>query len=113
MDSIAFACSIILCVIGVATFVVGMNARSKSDGMMLQKLDQAVDGIEDLKTDMKEVKANQHKSDLKLQSHEDQIKTLFKMVSNNDKTDQALLVILSSINHIIGGDSSHEQRFSQ
>lgn len=105
MESVAFACSIILCVIGVATFVVGMNTRSKSDGMMLQKLDQAVDGIEDLKTDMKEVKDNQHKSDLKLQSHEDQIKTLFKMVSNNDHIDQALLTILNVLNTKFGGDT--------
>lgn len=99
MELIAFACSVILCVVGVATFVVGMNSRSKNDGMMMQKLDQAVDGIEDLKTDMKEVKDNQHKSDLKLQSHEDQIKTLFKMVSNNEHTDQALLAILNVLNH--------------
>lgn len=105
MESVAFTCSIILCVIGVATFVVGMNTRSKSDGMMLQKLDQAVDGIEDLKTDMKEVKDNQHKSDLKLQSHEDQIKTLFKMVSNNDHIDQALLTILNVLNTKFGGDT--------
>ena len=106
MESIAFACSIILCVIGVATFVVGMNARSKNDGMMMQKLDQAVDGIEDLKTDMKEVKENQHKSDLKLQSHEDQIKTLFKMVSNNDHIDQALLTIMNVLNNRYGGETN-------
>lgn len=105
MESIAFACSIILCVIGVATFVVGMNARSKDDGMMMQKLDQAVDGIEDLKTDMKEVKDNQHKSDLKLQSHEDQIKTLFKMVSNNDHIDQSLLTIMNVLNNRYGGET--------
>lgn len=105
MESVTFACSIILCVIGVATFVVGMNTRSKSDGMMLQKLDQAVDGIEDLKTDMKEVKDNQHKSDLKLQSHEDQIKTLFKMVSNNEHVDQALLTIMNALNTKFGGDT--------
>ena len=106
MESIAFACSVILCVIGVATFVVGMNARSKNDGMMMQKLDQAVDGIEDLKTDMKEVKDNQHKSDLKLQSHEDQIKTLFKMVSNNDHIDQALLTIMNVLNNRYGGETN-------
>lgn len=106
MESIAFACSVILCVIGVATFVVGMNARSKNDGMMMQKLDQAVDGIEDLKTDMKEVKDNQHKSDLKLQSHEDQIKTLFKMVSNNDHVDQALITIMNVLNNRYGGETN-------
>lgn len=112
MESIAFACSIILCVIGVATFVVGMNARSKNDGMMMQKLDQAVDGIEDLKTDMKEVKDNQHKSDLKLQSHEDQIKTLFTMVSNNDRIDQALLTIMNVLNNRYGGET-HVQGIHQ
>lgn len=106
MESITFACSIILCVIGVATFVVGMNARSKNDGMMMQKLDQAVDGIEDLKTDMKEVKDNQHKSDLKLQSHEDQIKTLFKMMSNNDHIDQALLTIMNVLNNKYEGETN-------
>lgn len=112
MDYIAFACSVILCVIGVATFVVGMNTRSKKDGMMMQKLDQAVDGIEDLKTDMKEVKDNQHKSDLKLQSHEDQIKTLFKMVSNNDHIDQALLTIMNVLNNRYGGET-HAQGIHQ
>ena len=112
MESIAFACSILLCVIGVATFVVGMNARSKNDGMMMQKLDQAVDGIEALKTDMKEVKDNQHKSDLKLQSHEDQIKTLFKMVSNNDHVDQALLTIMNVLNNRHGGET-HAQGIHQ
>lgn len=110
MEYISFVCSIILCVIGVATFVVGMNTRSKNDGAMMQKLDQAIDGIEDLKTDMKEVKDNQHKSDLKIQSHEDQIKTLFKMVSNHDHTDQALLSIMNILNHaLLEGDHHGHQ----
>lgn len=107
MEVISFVCSIILCIIGVATFVVGMNARSKNDGVMMQKLDQAVDGIEDLKTDMKEVKDNQHKSDLKIQSHEDQIKTLFKMVNNNEHTNQALITIMDMLNHALLGGNYH------
>ena len=103
MDYITFACSIILCVIGVATFVVGMNARSKNDGVMMQKLDQAVDGIEDLKTDMKEVKENQHQADLKIQSHDDQIRTLFKLLNNNETTNKALATILDAVNHVLLG----------
>lgn len=105
MEYISFVCSIILCVIGVATFVVGMNTRSKNDGAMMQKLDQAIGGIEELKTDMKEVKDNQHKSDLRIQSHEDQIKTLFKMVNNNEHTNQALVTIMNILNHgLLGGE---------
>ena len=107
MEYISFVCSIILCVIGIATFVVGMNTRSKNDGAMMQKLDQAIDGIEDLKTDMKEVKDNQHKSDLKMQSQEDQIKTLFKMVNNNEHTNQALITIMDMLNHTLLGGNYH------
>ena len=109
MEKISFICSVILCIIGVATFVVGMMTRSKNDGVMVQKLDQAIDGIEDLKTDMKEVKDNQHKSDLKIQSHEDQIKTLFRMVSNNEHVDQALVSILNVLNSHFGGDHHGNQ----
>lgn len=109
LEILSILCSIILCVIGVATFVVGMTSRSKSDGVMMQKLDQAIDGIEELKTDLKEVKDNQHSSDLKIQSHEDQIKTLFKMVSNTEQTNQALTTIMSSLNTLlIGGIRRHE-----
>lgn len=107
MEYISFVCSIILCVIGVATFVVGMNTRSKNDGAMMQKLDQAIGGIEELKTDMKEVKDNQHKSDLRIQSHEDQIKTLFTMVNNNEHTNQALTTIMNILNHALLGGEYH------
>lgn len=109
MESITFACSVILCIIGVATFVVGMQSRSKSDGVMVQKLDQAIDGIDDLKEDMKEVKDNQHKSDLKIQSHEDQIKTLFRMVSNTEHIDQALVSIVTVLNSHFGGEHHETQ----
>lgn len=110
MEVISFVCSVILCIIGIATFVVGMNSRSKSDGIMMQKLDQAVDGIEDLKVDMKEVKDNQHRSDLKIQSHEDQIKTLFKLVNNNENTNRALTTIMNMLNHtLLGGEYNGTQ----
>ena len=32
METTLFICSIIACVIGIATFVVGMNSRAKADG---------------------------------------------------------------------------------
>lgn len=86
-----------------------MQSRSKNDGVMVQKLDQAIDGIDDLKKDMKEVKDNQHKSDLKIQSHEDQIKTLFRMVSNNEHIDQALVSILTVLNTHMEGDHHGDQ----
>lgn len=107
MEVVSFVCSIVLCVVGVATFVGGLTARSKSDGILMQKLDQAVDGIEDLKNDLKEVKDNQHKSDLEIQSHKDQLKTLFRMLESNEKVEQSLVLILDSLKHIIAGGEQH------
>lgn len=101
MEAISFVCSVILCVIGVLTFVVGMNSRSKSDGVLMQKLDQAVDGIEELKADLKELSAHQHTADLKLQSHEDQIKTLFKNHSNQEAIIQNLTTLTEAVRQLI------------
>lgn len=107
MDIVSLVCSVILCGIGIATFVGGMTSRSKSDGVLMQKLDQAIDGIEELKTDMKIVKDNQHASDLKIQHHEDQIKTLFKLFDNNEHTNQALISIMGVLNQILTGGNYH------
>lgn len=94
MQEILWACSIIACVIGVATFVVGMKQRSTSDGVLLQKVNQALEGIEELKTDSKANMRTQHAIELKLSTHEEQIHTLFNQLQSVDKTSQALLAIL-------------------
>ncbi len=106
MDTVLFVCSVIACVIGVLTFISGMNARAQNDGVLVQKLEQAIDGLEEVKSDLKAVTSNQHKTDLQLTSHEEQIKTLFSLVKNNDTNTQALVAILSVLNkHLIGGNN--------
>lgn len=45
---------IVGCVIGVATFISAQITKAKQDGMLVAKLDQCVNGIEDLKRDVKE-----------------------------------------------------------
>lgn len=105
MEYISIVCSILLCGVGVATFVIGLTAKSQTSGVMIQKLDQAVEGIEELKADLKMVRDAQHKSDIRIQSHEDQIKTLFKMVNSNERTYQVLTSIMEILNHaLLGGD---------
>lgn len=64
---------------------------------MLQKLNQALDGIEELKTDVKEVSNTQQHQALAIQSHEEQIKTLFKAVNNTEVTNRALITIMESL----------------
>lgn len=45
---------IIGCVVGVATFVSAQITKAKQDGMLIAKIDQCVNGIETIKSDIKE-----------------------------------------------------------
>lgn len=97
MEIILFVCSILACIVGVATFVVGMNSRAKADGEVVQKLNQAVNGIAELKTDVKEIKNSQQNLALLVNSHEEQIKTLFHSLNDLNNTHDVLIEILNYI----------------
>lgn len=97
METILFVCSILACIVGVATFVVGMNSRAKADGEVVQKLNQAVNGIAELKTDVKEIKNSQQSLALLVNSHEEQIKTLFHSLNDLNNTHDVLIEILNYI----------------
>lgn len=100
MEHITFVCGIVACLIGVMTFVVGMNNRAKGDGEVVQKLTQAVNGISELKTDIKEIKAGQQNLALLVNSHDEQIKTLFRTIHNLDETHTALMEILNQLKNM-------------
>lgn len=97
METTLFICSIVACIIGIATFVVGMNSRAKADGEVVQKLNQAVSGIAELKTDVKEIKNSQQNLALLVNSHEEQIKTLFHSLNDLNNTHDVLIEILNYI----------------
>lgn len=95
---------IISCVIGVSTFVSGRMAKAERNGSMETKIDQALDGIEDLKKKLEASANNQHAMDLMVRSHDEQIKTLFRshtemraMVSENNRTHEALTELLQYV----------------
>lgn len=100
MDYILFACSIVACLIGILTFVVGMNGRAKNDGIVVQKINQAIEGIEELKSDVKSLTTNQQSLALLVNSHEEQIKTLFNMMHSSDANTQALITIMETLKQI-------------
>lgn len=97
METTLFICSIVACIIGIATFVVGMNSRAKADGEVVQKLNQAISGIAELKTDVKEIKNSQQNLALLVNSHEEQIKTLFHSLNDLNNTHDVLIEILNYI----------------
>lgn len=45
---------VVTCIIGVATFVSAQLTKAKQDGVLIAKIDQCVNGIEEIKKDVKE-----------------------------------------------------------
>ena len=73
---------IVGCLIGVATFVSAQITKAKQDGMLIAKIDQCVNGIEEIKNDMKE---KNHEFDEIIDEHtkklvrlETQMKTVYE-----------------------------------
>ncbi len=82
--------SIIACIIGIATFVSGLNAKAQKDGVLEQKIEQAIKGIEEIKVEVKSTSKNYNTLALMVQAHEEQIKTLFTHTSNTDVLNDRL-----------------------
>ena len=85
--TITLIVGIISCIIGVSTFVSSMVTRAKTEGQTVEKINQCIKGIEDIKQDLKENAVNynnlhgmviDHES--RIRSIEDDIKTLFEKV---------------------------------
>ena len=64
---------IIGCVIGVATFISAQITKAKQDGISIAKLDQCVNGIEEIKSNMKE---KNHEIDVIIDEHSKSITKL-------------------------------------
>lgn len=76
---------IIGCVVGVSTFVSAQITKAKQDGIQIAKLDQCVNGIEEIKKSMKE---KNHEVDSILDEHtraitelQTNMKTVFKQLN--------------------------------
>ena len=76
-QAITFVCGVIMCIIGVATFVSALLTRARKDGQLEYKVDAALKGIDEIKATLSHTQSWQENIGLKVQSHEEQIITLF------------------------------------
>ena len=81
-QTITFICGIILCVIGVATFVTGLVSRAKEDGALSNKVDTALKGIDEIKQTLSEQRDWRETIGIELENHEQKINTLFNKVES-------------------------------
>lgn len=95
MQTILFVCSVILCTVGVGTFIVGLTTRAKQDGVLQQKVDNALAGISDIKVTL--TKQNDWKDyvNSKITKHDERISTLFRRIEKVE-TAQGIRIVESS-----------------
>ena len=85
-QTITFICGIILCVIGVATFVTGLVSRAKDDGALSNKVDTALKGIDEIKQTLKEQRNWRETIGIELENHEQKINTIFNKVESIERS---------------------------
>jgi hypothetical protein len=100
LSTITFLGGIISCIIGIATFITGMNARAQKEGVLEQKINQAIEGIEEIKKELKTTSTGQNTLALLVQSHEEKIKTLFRQFNSIDQRQGTLDMRLSSSDQV-------------
>ena len=61
---------------------------------MVQKVDQALVGISELKQELRDMKGNEQSLELLVRGHDEQIKLLRTMVTESNANTQALLTIM-------------------
>ena len=76
--TITLIVGIVGCVIGVLTFVSSLLNKAQTNGVIEQKIEQALQGIDEIKTQVKESATSQNAMSLTVQSHTEQIKNLYK-----------------------------------
>lgn len=108
--NITLIAGIISCVIGIATFIVGMKSRASKEGMLEQKIEQALQGIRDIKAEVKANASSQNAVALLVNSHDERIKTLFNnqasLERHFDSLDSRTNIILNKLH--IGGPNEEQ-----
>lgn len=78
--TITLIIGVVGCVIGVSTFISSLLNKAQNNGVLEQKIEQALQGIEDIKKKVESSAVNQSNMSLTVQSHTEQIKTLYTTI---------------------------------
>ena len=99
--TITLVIGIIGCVIGVSTFVSSLLNKAQNNGVLEQKIEQALQGIDEIKKQVKESTTTQSSTSLTVQTHTEQIKSLFKTVDELKKRVDTVENMENTLNKIL------------
>lgn len=88
VQTVSFVVSLIMCFVGVMTFVSGIIQRSKNDGILSNKVDNALKGIDEIKETLHEQRNWREEISIITERQQQQINTLFKKVEALERTNK-------------------------
>lgn len=78
---ITLTISIIMCGIGISTFISSLLNRARNDGSLTAKLEEVVKGIEDIKSELKDFTDWKDHINQVIVEHSEKIETLFRNIT--------------------------------
>lgn len=108
-STITLLVGVISCIVGIATFISGMVSRAQREGVLEQKINQALEGIDEIKKELKEETRNNRSLETGIKLNEERINTLFHdydfmkgILETTQSTNQALMEIMNLMkSHLI------------
>ncbi len=85
-ETVTFVIGIVMCIVGVLTFIGSLVKGARNDGILANKVDTALAGIEEIKKTLSEQRTWRETMGQKVEAHEQQIKTLFRRVETLEET---------------------------
>lgn len=100
--TITLLIGIIGCVIGVSTFVSSLQSKAQNNGVLEQKIEQALQGIDEIKKRVESSAANQSNMSLLVQSHTEQIRNMYKTIDELKNRVNTVEDMNGTLNKILG-----------
>lgn len=79
-QTVTLICGIVMCFIGVLTFIASMVSKAKGDGILSNKVDTALKGIDEIKSSLNDQRRWREEIAVITARQDEQIDTLFKKV---------------------------------
>ena len=99
--TITLIVGIVSCVIGVASFVGSLQNKAQNTGVLQQKLEQAIQGIEEIKKQVEKSNTVQSNLNVQITSHSEQIKTIYKTIEELKGRVDAVENMNTTLNKIL------------
>jgi len=99
--TITLIIGVIGCVVGVSTFVSSLQSKAQNNGVLEQKIEQALQGIDEIKKRVESSATSQANMSLMVQSHTEQIHNLYKIMDELKKRVDTVEDMNGTLNKIL------------